>query len=213
MVQDEASQLVGEYASAVPGERVLDACASPGGKTTQMAAAMEGRGRITAADARGRRVALLARTVAASGAVNIRIVQANARAAPPFGATFDLVLVDAPCSGVGTIRRDPDVRWRRTEADLEPLATAQREMLDHLSTVVRPGGRLIYSTCSSEPEENEGIVAAFLTTHPEFTRRVPAVFQQREDLRAMLDDAGALLTLPFRDELEAFYAASLEKHG
>ena len=86
-------------------------------------------------------------------------------------------------------------------------------MLDHLSTVVRAGGRLIYSTCSSEPEENEGIVAAFLTSHPEFTRRVPAVFQQREDLRAMLDDAGALLTLPFRDELEAFYAATLQKRG
>jgi 16S rRNA (cytosine967-C5)-methyltransferase len=209
VVQDEASQLVGEFAAAVAGERVLDACASPGGKTTQMAAAMRGEGTIVAADVRGRRVALLARTVVESGARNVHIVQANARAAAPFNAVFDLVLVDAPCSGLGTIRRDPDVRWRRTEADLAELARAQREMLNQLAPVVRPGGRLVYSTCSSEPEENEDVVAAFLETHPDFRRETPPRFQQRPELAALLDANGALRTLPFRDGLEAFYAASL----
>jgi 16S rRNA (cytosine967-C5)-methyltransferase len=211
VVQDEASQLVGAFAAAAPGERVLDACASPGGKTTQMAAAMRGAGSIVAADVRGRRLALLARTVAESGARRVHVVQANARAAPPFGAVFDLVLVDAPCSGLGTIRRDPDIRWRRAEADLAPLAAAQREMVEQLASVVRPGGRLVYSTCSSEPDENEDVVAAFLDAHPEFRRETPPSFRQRPDLAALLDPDGALKTLPFRDGLEAFYAAALRR--
>lgn len=211
VVQDEASQLVGEYVAAAAGERVLDACASPGGKTTQMAAAMEGAGTIVAADVRGRRVGLLSRTVAESGAPNIRVVQADARAAPAFGAVFDAVLVDAPCSGLGTIRRDPDVRWRRSEADLTVFAGAQREMLERLATVVRPGGRLVYSTCSSEPEENEAVVADFLRAHPDFRRDTPRRFAERADLSALLDGDGALKTLPFRDSLEAFYAATLTR--
>ena len=176
-----------------------------------MAAAMGDTGTIVAADVRGRRLELLSRTIAESGAQRVRIVQANARASAPFRDIFDAVLVDAPCSGLGTIRRDPDVRWRRTEADLEPLAEAQREMLAQAATVVRPGGRLIYSTCSSEPEENEDVVRAFLADHPEFRRARPAVFEQRPELAALLDDEGSLKTLPFRDGLEAFYAACLTK--
>jgi 16S rRNA (cytosine967-C5)-methyltransferase len=212
-VQDETSQLVGEFAAAAPGERVLDACASPGGKTTQMAAAMGDSGTIVAADVRGRRLDLLSRTVAESGAGHIRLVQANARAQPPFRDIFDLVLVDAPCSGLGTIRRDPDIRWRRTEPDLAVLAEAQREMLAGLATVVRPGGRLVYSTCSSEPEENEAVVETFLAGHPDFRRATPSLFAERPELAALLDDDGALKTLPFRDGLEAFYAATLVKQG
>jgi 16S rRNA (cytosine967-C5)-methyltransferase len=208
-VQDETSQLVGEFVAALPGERILDACASPGGKTTQMAAAMNDTGTIVAADVRGRRLELLSRTIRESGAQCVRIVQANARASAPFRDVFDAVLVDAPCSGLGTIRRDPDVRWRRTEADLEPLAAAQREMLAQAAAVVRPGGRLVYSTCSSEPEENEDVVRDFLAEHPEFRRARPVVFEQRPELAALLDDEGALKTLPFRDGLEAFYAAML----
>lgn len=209
VVQDEASQLVGLFAGAASGERILDACASPGGKTTQMAAAMDDSGLIVATDVRGRRIELLARTVASAGARSIRVVRANARGVAPFHAVFDAVLVDAPCSGLGTIRRDPDVRWRRAEADLIALAEAQRDMLDRLSAVVRPGGRLVYSTCSSEPEENERVVADFLDAHPEFRRSVPAAFERRPELRALLDPEGALRTLPFRDGLEAFYAVSL----
>jgi 16S rRNA (cytosine967-C5)-methyltransferase len=208
-VQDETSQLVGEFAAASTGERILDTCASPGGKTTQMAAAMGDTGTIVAADVRGRRLDLLSRTVKESGAGRVRIVQANARSVQPFLDIFDLVLVDAPCSGLGTIRRDPDVRWRRTEADLAPLAEAQRAMLAQAASVVRPGGRLIYSTCSSEPEENENVVRAFLADHPEFQRARPAAFERRPELAALLDDEGSLKTLPFRDGLEAFYAAML----
>jgi 16S rRNA (cytosine967-C5)-methyltransferase len=166
-------------------------------------------GTIVAADVRGRRLDLLSRTVAESGARRVQVIQANARGSPSFRDIFDAVLVDAPCSGLGTIRRDPDVRWRRTEADLAPLAEAQREMLTQAATAVQPGGRLIYSTCSSEPEENEDVVRAFLSTHPEFRRGRPALFDRRPELAALLDDEGSLKTLPFRDELEAFYTAML----
>ena len=121
VVQDEASQLVAALVSAQSGERVLDACASPGGKTTAIAAAMDDEGLIVATDVRGRRVDLLARTVRLSGARSVKIVQADA-AALPLTASFDWVLLDVPCSGLGTIRRDPDVRWRRSEADLARLA-------------------------------------------------------------------------------------------
>jgi 16S rRNA (cytosine967-C5)-methyltransferase len=207
-VQDEASQLVGEFVDATPGERIFDACASPGGKTTQLAAHV-GDGAIVAADVRDRRVALLRRTVRESGATNVHVVQANARAVPPLHAVFDAVLVDAPCSGLGTIRRDPDVKWRRAESDLPVLAAAQAEMLNALASVVRPGGRLIYSTCSSEPEENDAIVAEFLASHPDFRRATPRHFADQPHLAALLDADGAFKTLPFRDSLEAFYAASL----
>jgi 16S rRNA (cytosine967-C5)-methyltransferase len=209
VVQDEASQLVGAVVGAAPGERILDACASPGGKTTQMAAAMGDTGTIVAADVRGRRLDLLARTVAESGASRVHVVQANARAAPAFGPVFDAVLVDAPCSGLGILRRDPDIRWRRAESDLPQLAAAQREMLAQLAAVVRPAGRLVYSTCSSEPEENEAVVDAFLADHPQFRRAAPDLFASRPDLAGLLDPSGALKTLPFRDGLEAFYAAYL----
>lgn len=208
VVQDEASQLVGMFVEARPGERVFDACASPGGKTTQLAADMGDAGRVIAADVRGRRIDLLVRTVRNSGAHSIRIVQASARAAPPFTTAFDALLIDAPCSGLGTIRRDPDIRWRRSAADLPGLAAAQTEMLRHAAPAVAPRGRLIYATCSSEPEENEEVVASFLADHPQFRQTTPRLFADGE-LSRLLDDSGALQTKPFRDGLEGFYAATL----
>lgn len=191
-VQDEASQLVGTFADAQPGERVLDACASPGGKTAAMAAAMERRGLLVASDVRDRRIGLLAQTVRRSGAAIVSIVQADASAPLPFAAAFDRALLDAPCSGLGTLRRDPDIKWRRREEDLPALAAGQTAMLANVASVVRPGGQVIYATCSSEPEENEDVVAAFLASHPDF-RAAGEPFR----------------TLPFRDGLEAFFAAML----
>lgn len=212
--QDEASQLVAAMAGVRPGERVLDACAAPGGKTTAFAAALGDRGLVVATDLRPRRMALLKQTVARCGADAVRLVRADLAERLPFrDATFDCVVVDAPCSGLGTIRRDPDIRWRRSPADLERLAATARVMLREAAHVVRPGGRLVYATCSSEPEENDEVVAAFLAETAGFTE-LPA----REVVRgappgvaAVLDAAGRLRTLPHVHGLEAFFAVVLRR--
>ena len=208
IVQDEASQLVALVAAAAPGERVLDACASPGGKTTAMAAAMGNEGLIVATDVRGRRVDLLSRAVKAAGATCVRVVQADAAGVLPFAARFDCVLLDAPCSGLGTLRRDPEIRWRRTEASLEPLARTQVSLLERAADVLRPGGRLIYATCSSEPDENEAVLSRFLAARDDF-RAQPV--RLPPPLAGFMTPEGYFRSFPFRDELEAFFAAMVVK--
>lgn len=210
-VQDEASQLVATIVDAQPGERVLDLCASPGGKTTAMAAAMRDVGLVAACDVRPRRLDLLRRTVRGSGARSVRILHVDTTRPLPFRAAFDRVLVDAPCSGLGTIRRDPDIRWRRTEADVPRLAAAQGMLLHRAAAAVAPGGRLIYATCSSEPEENEGVVHGFLDAHDEFEPIHLGNEPLSAPVLALVDERGMFRTLPFRDRLEAFYAAALRR--
>jgi 16S rRNA (cytosine967-C5)-methyltransferase len=211
VVQDEASQLVSLLVDAAARARVLDCCASPGGKTTAVAAAMADDGLIVACDVRPKRVELLKRTVSASGSRCVRIVQADVLKPLPFPATFNRVLLDAPCSGLGTLRRDPDIRWRRREEDLPALASAQSRMLRHAAACVAPGGRLIYATCSSEPEENELVVDGFLETNTSFVpvdaRTVAAVPAE------VVDPQGYLRTLPHRHGLEAFFGAVLERRA
>jgi 16S rRNA (cytosine967-C5)-methyltransferase len=208
-VQDEASQLVAALAAASPGERVLDACASPGGKTIAMAGSMRDEGLIVAGDVRQRRVELLKQTVSRSRARSVRLARLDG-AALPFGRVFDLVLLDAPCSGLGTIRRDPEIRWRRTEADLPILAHTQRAMLESAASAVKPGGRVVYATCSSEPEENEDLVLAFLTDHAEFEVEAPpdgaGAFAA---LGTLFGSGGFLRTWPHAHGLESFFAAVL----
>lgn len=207
VVQDEASQLVALYAGARPAERVLDACASPGGKTTAMAAMMNGTGTMVASDIRGRRVDLLSRTVRRSGAPQVRIVQADAASALPFAAVFDRVLLDAPCSGLGTLRRDPDIRWRRKPDELQRLADAQLGMLHRMADVLAPGGAIVYATCSSEPEENDGVVDRFIAGDAGF--RLVSPSDLHPALERFVEADGRFRTLPHRDGLEAFFAAML----
>lgn len=194
VVQDEASQLIGELADVSAGDRVLDLCASPGGKTLALSAAVGQSGTVVAMDVRANRVRLLMRTIERCGVTNVAVVHGPADEALPFRIeAFALVLVDAPCSGLGTVRRDPDIRWRRTPDDLPRFAASQRTLLSRAADLVKPGGRLIYSTCSSEPEENEEVVASFL--------------RDREDYAPERTHQ----TLPFRDRLEAFYGAVLRR--
>jgi len=207
-VQSEASQLVSLAVAAQPGEQVLDLCASPGGKTLAMAANMRDTGLLVACDVRARRLRLLTNTVKASGATCIRVVHVSMSGAIPFGQVFDRVLVDAPCSGLGTIRHDPDIRWRRSESDLSQFASEQRRLLDRASALVRPHGRLVYATCSSEPDENEAVVDAFLSTHENFDL-MDLKTSAPPNLLAVLDSRGMLRTLPFVHRLEAFFAAAL----
>jgi 16S rRNA (cytosine967-C5)-methyltransferase len=214
LLQDEASQLVALFTRVAPGEKVFDACASPGGKTLAMAAMGHDEGLIVAADFRPRRVALLRETIANAKTRSVRVIQTDARGPLPLRATFDCVLVDAPCSGLGTIRRDPEIRWRRSESDLPVHAALQAALLKQTSELVRPGGRLVYSTCSSEPEENDTVIEAFLSSGDEFllddprrTGDVPA------GLAAVLDRNGCLRTLPHEHGLESFFAAMLRRRS
>jgi 16S rRNA (cytosine967-C5)-methyltransferase len=171
---------------------------------------MGGGSLLVACDVRDRRIELLRRTVAASSARNVRLVQADLLSPLPFGQAFDCVLVDAPCSGLGTLRRDPDIRWRRRESDLAHFADAQRLMLRHAADAVAPGGRLIYATCSSEPEENEAVADAFLQD----ARGFDAIDARRAAPRLpreVIDDRGHLRTLPHLHGLEAFFGAVFER--
>ncbi len=213
VIQDEASQLVASLAGVRSNERVLDACASPGGKTTALAAAMQDRGLVVANDVRPARMRLLEETVASSGASCIRLTQADLRVSAPFVDAFDCVLVDAPCSGLGTVRRDPDIKWKRQESDLAPLARDALAMLTHAARAVRPGGRLVYATCSSEPEENDEVVAQFLAGHPAFVPIDPRRAYERvpAGLAAVLDPDGRLRTMPHAHGLEAFFGAVLRR--
>ena len=206
VVQDESSQLVVLLAGASPGCRVLDTCASPGGKTTALASAAGAQSLVVACDVRDRRVALLRRTVEVTSAENVAIVQADLTSPLPFADPFDCVIVDAPCSGLGTLRRDPDIRWRRREVEIDELAALQGIMLRHAAAAVRRGGRLIYATCSSEPEENEAVVRTFLSTQPEFSGLDARTIHPALPAE-VVDAAGHLRTTPHQHGLEAFFGA------
>ncbi len=168
-VQDEAAILVGHALGPLPGETVADVCAAPGTKTTHLAALMANRGRIIAADPHPGRLGLLREACVRLGAtiVEPRPAEAGALAAA-LGPTCDRVLVDAPCSNLGVLRRNPDGKWRRRPGDFATLAPAQARILEAAAELVRPGGVLVYATCSLEPEENEAVVAGLRARRPDF---------------------------------------------
>ena len=212
LVQDEASQLVALTLNAQPGERILDLCASPGGKTVAIAASMNDSGLLVASDVRPKRVALMRDTIRLSGATHVSLVQVPMERGLPFAPVFDRVIVDAPCSGLGTLRRDPDIKWRRNEDELAVLAATQIDLLTRAASIVRPGGRIVYATCSSEPEENDEVVRAFLARHPEW-HVIDLRPEAPAGLREVLDEHGTLRTLPFAHGLEAFYAVAIESRA
>ena len=206
LVQDEASQIVAMLAGDKPGPLVLDACASPGGKATAIAARLGANERLIACDVRDRRMELLRTTVARAGTTTIRLVQADASEPLPFRCGFATVIVDAPCSGLGTLRRDPDIKWRRQPEDLGNFAERQLQILARAADAVAPGGRLVYATCSSEPEENEDVVSAFLASRPAFSP-LP-VSQAAPDVPdTLVDERGHLRTEPDSHGLEQFFGA------
>jgi len=212
-VQGEASQLVGFLLGVEAGQRVLDACAAPGGKATHLAELLGNRGEILALDPNAAGLERLERAARRLGITIIRTavtdaaawVDGTGAAGPP---QFDRVLVDAPCSGFGTLRAHPEVRWRRTTADVAALAALQRRLLQRLATCVRPGGALVYATCTLSAEENEANVAAFLHEHADF-----AVDDARRHLppsaTTLVDGDGILRTFPHRHGLDGFFAVRL----
>ena len=203
--QDEASAAVGVVAGSVGRGRVLDACASPGGKSLAMRPYLPDGARLVANDVRARRVALLASTMARIPGDRVAIVRSDARHLP-FDRSIDTLLIDAPCSGLGVLRREPDVRWRRTAADLAAMATLQRSLIEEGLRALAPGGRLIYATCSSEPEENEDLVADLLDSDVGLARADLRQAGLPQSMTPLLTDDGALRTWPHAHGLDAFYA-------
>ncbi len=209
-IQDEASQVVVELLDPQPGERVFESCAAPGAKSTAIAERVGAGGTVLATDRHERRLGLLARDARRLGLGNIHTVVADATqplpesvAAPP----FDRVLVDAPCSGLGTLRRNPDARWRVQPDSLNRLADVQRALLTRASTVLRPGGTLVYSTCTLGREENQDVVDAFLADHPDFhvAKEIPGA------LHALRGPAGEVRLYPHLHDTDGFFAVRLER--
>lgn len=198
-VQDEGSQLLGLLVGARPGETVLDLCAGAGGKTLLLGAEMENQGRLLAYDPDGGRLDRLLTRCARAGVSNVQVLRA-----PPEGMLVDRVLVDAPCSELGTLRRGPDSRFRIDPAALEALPRIQREILARARGLVRPGGRLVYATCTVNRAENEEVVAEFLRESPGF-RLVPP-----EVAESCVRD-GFLFCAPHLHGTDGFFAAVLER--
>jgi 16S rRNA (cytosine967-C5)-methyltransferase len=164
-LQDEASQLVAQTVAAGRGERVLDLCAAPGGKTTLMADRVNDQAIIIAADFSHTRLATLKQSLKLQGLNGIKLIVLDAGSSLPFPfQSFDRVLVDVPCSGTGTLRHNPEIRWRLLPSDISALAQQQKQFLRNAADFLKPGGRLIYSTCSVDSEENEEVVREFLET-------------------------------------------------
>ncbi len=213
-VQDEASQLAALLVEAEPGMAVADLCAGAGGKTLALAAAMAGRGRLVALDRDPERLARAAPRLARAGVtcVEQRVLSdgADAWLAAEAGA-FDRVLVDAPCSGAGAWRRNPDARWRLTEAACDAMTTLQAEILQSAAGLVRPGGRLIYATCSLLAEENERQVEAFLAAQPDFALLPYGPIWQDRLGQAPPDAAPSLTLTPARHGTDGFFVAILER--
>jgi 16S rRNA (cytosine967-C5)-methyltransferase len=199
-LQDLGSQLVGQL--ALRSGRVLDACAAPGGKTLLLADEVGDGSTVVAAEHSQRRLATLAALLARWGATNVRLVRADAARAP-FHATFDAVLLDAPCSGLGTLSRHPDIRWRAREEDLPAHAARQRAFLSALAPLVAPGGALVYSVCSLEPEEGPAVVDAFLDGDPRFERAATP------DWCVPFTSGDFVGTLPERDGGDGFFVMPL----
>jgi 16S rRNA (cytosine967-C5)-methyltransferase len=211
-VQDEASQLVVSLLDPQPGERVLDACAAPGGKAAAIAERVGADGNVLAIDRHARRLDLVRRGARRLGLSAVRTLERDLTRPLQdllVEAGFDRVLVDAPCSGLGVLRRNPDARWRVGPDDPARLAETQRAILRNAAALLRPGGALVYSTCTLLPEENEAVVEAFLREARSFRRADPARLPAL--LAPVLDAEGSLRCLPHRHDADGFYAARLER--
>ena len=216
-IQDEGSQLAALFSGAKPGDTVIDLCAGGGGKTLALAALMKNEGQIFASDSDIRRLAPIHERLARAGVtiVEVRTPKAKADALTDLNGTADLVLVDAPCTGSGTWRRNPDAKWRVRPGSLSPRITDQANVLDRAVALTRPGGRIVYITCSVLPQENDEAVAGLLARHKGW---------HKTDPRRMLASAGmahladalrvttyGLQMTPSRTGTDGFYVATLAR--
>jgi 16S rRNA (cytosine967-C5)-methyltransferase len=211
-VQDEGSQILGLMLAPKRGEMVCDFCAGAGGKTLLLGALMRNSGRLYAFDTSEKRLARMKPRLARSGLQNVQaLLIAHERDAKVkrLAGKFDRVLVDAPCSGLGTLRRNPDLKWRQTPESVAELTQIQSAILAAASRLVKTGGRLMYATCSLLVEENEGIVEAFLSQHPEFHLRPASEVLAAQNISLAMGDYLRLDTA--RHGTDGFFAAVMER--
>jgi 16S rRNA (cytosine967-C5)-methyltransferase len=211
-VQDEAAQLVTLLLDPQPGEKILDACAGLGGKSGHIAQLMKNHGQLIAADNRPDKLDRLAGDMRRLGNSNVTLqVQDLAKECPAeWISSFDRILLDAPCSGFGVVRRNPDIKWQGERKNLKALKTRQLRLLENLARSVRPSGTLVYAVCSPEPEENEAVIDEFLKKHQEFVisddcGRLPDEFQ------LAAESAGAFRTFPRLSMMDGFFFIRLER--
>jgi 16S rRNA (cytosine967-C5)-methyltransferase len=219
LAQSRAAMLVAHALGPLPGGRVLDLCAAPGGKSTHIAALMENRGEVLAVERNPHRAGELMRTAERLGAGSVRVELADAAVPLGAGPVFDRVLVDPPCSGLGTLQARADLRWRVTPKTIGQMAEEQARILGAGAEALRPGGVLVYSTCTISTTENERLIAAFLASHPEFSIDDLAAERPRFAAGALRSAADpddeilrrCLLTLPHRDRTAGFFIARLRR--
>lgn len=214
-VQDEASMLIAHLLDPQPGERILDACAAPGGKTTHIAALTGNRAQIVALDKHPHRVAMIDQGSERIGALHVdaRCWDLTEKPEGLEPGSFDRILVDAPCSGLGVLRRNPESRWSRRPAEIKLLVELQRTILAQVAPLLRPGGHLLYSVCTFTAAETDAIARHFLEAHPDYVQEelrplLPPAWQE------LTSDNGCLRTLPHQhDGMDAFFATRFRKNG
>jgi 16S rRNA (cytosine967-C5)-methyltransferase len=207
-MQEAGSQLIPYMLDVQRGVRVLDACAAPGSKATQMSR-WSHPGKVIALERRLPRIELLASIAKQWRCDNLLPVGGDAGELP-FRSPFHRILLDAPCSSLGTLARNPDIKWRLNEENLRDLADEQYRILSACAGLLAPGGHIVYSTCSTEPEENEEVVERFLSSHPGFSIAAPPP-SFPEAARRLLDERGILRTLPERDAMDGYFAVALHR--
>lgn len=213
-VQDEGSQLLAYLVQPKRGELVIDFCAGAGGKTLALGAMMRSTGRLYAMDVAESRLAQLKLRMSRAGLSNVhpvRIEHERDAKLKRMAGKADRVLVDAPCSGLGTLRRNPDLKWRQTEAVVSEMVAKQAAILEAAARLVRPGGRLVYATCSILRAENEDVVKAFLAQHPEFSSLSAGEILTSQGITGLPDER--LMLSPVTHETDGFYAAVLVRHA
>lgn len=211
-VQDEGSQVLAHLVAPKRGQMVADVCAGAGGKTLAMGAIMKNTGRLYAFDISEKRLSSLSKRLKRSGLSNLnaqRINNENDQKLKRLNGKFDRVLVDAPCSGLGTIRRNPDLKWRQTEQDVTELNALQTSILNRAAKLVKGGGRLVYATCSLLEAENEAIAKQFLADHPDYQLVNAAEVLNKQEIA--LDTGDYLKLLPHTHQTDGFFAAVFEK--
>ncbi|MBD2449838.1 16S rRNA (cytosine(967)-C(5))-methyltransferase [Nostoc sp. FACHB-152] len=208
VVQDSSAQLVSHVLDPQPGEVVIDACAAPGGKTTHIAELMQDHGKIWACDRTASRLRKLQENAKRLNLHSIQIFTGDSRNLPQFYNTADRVLLDAPCSGLGTLHRHADARWRQTPQSIRELSLLQQQLLSHTSNFVKKGGVLVYATCTLHPAENEDVISIFLAENPEWQIELPKV---GSPYWASSTPQGWLKVWPHLQDMDGFFMVRLRK--